>query len=110
MAKISVTGYHGVSPGYTKKDGTRRFVAFCAGSYLGSFSTAFEAARAYDFFATRLLENPVINFPPLKFGRRLAPPGMTLREMWISSTRAKMLAPSRFEHERELRYAYWERM
>jgi hypothetical protein len=110
MEKISATGYRGVTRGRTKKDGTPRYVATHSPAlppYIGSYSTAFEAARHYDWVAwmwRKHGEVPRLNFPPIKYERRPCMPGTTLRDMIVAKARHAMLnAPTRFEQEALLR-------
>jgi hypothetical protein len=108
MAKVSATGYLGVTVGRTKKDGTPRFLAWCEGAYLGSFSTAFEAARAHDRVSWMGFGMRWQNFPPLRYERRACLPGMTLRDYAVAKARHAMLTVptrSRFEREALLRRA-----
>jgi hypothetical protein len=103
--------YRGVRRGRTLKDGTPRFIAEHWGFYLGSFSTAFAAARAYDAHMAGCLRGSDTsrdNFPPLRYERRPCLPGTTLRDFMVAQARRDMLTVptrSRFEREALLRRA-----
>jgi len=107
------TIYHGVRQGRTLNDGTPRYLAtLFAGRgeryHIGSYSTAFEAARAVDYAVWDCSSTIRYkwNFPPLRYVRRPCLPGTTLRDVIVAKARAAMLrasVPTRFEREAEAR-------